>query len=364
MKRILTLTCCLFALLLPPAHAQPKNAARKAVSAGQKAASSVSRQLPRAARAGALPAAAARAEQALRKAAVHKTPSPEKRQKMAAALLAPGVQPKTAFLKLRQYQRKYGAQDFFERFSSLYYARYFGDLTPDMQAFLHRMNAYPPAAQQELLERLQTLAANRRNYLKYGWPERENHILRLKYLPGTSSLTDGEAFLPQSLVYAYEIQAEPGDFLPLGPGKEISVFNLEGTDWYIAGFSAGLAFLPELYRFLVTDGRYGARINVTWDKPGKSLLVSSADGRVQVRVSPHEYGRAGRLHLHVNRQLTVHFQDAGGARRAEQTALNFSFPVYEQAGDERTPLRDWFITRPAQKFLKDPNAEVRLGKIF
>ncbi len=364
MNRILiTLICLLIALFEPCAHAQPKNAARKAAPAGKQAVSSAANNFPRAARAKAAPAVSARAERALQQALVRKAVSPEKRQKLVAALLAPGTPADKAFLKLQQYQRKYGAQDFFERFSSLYYTRYFGDPTPDIQAFLRRMNGYPPKAQRELMERLQTLAANRSNYLKYGWPEQENHILRLKYLPGASSLTGG-AFRPKGLVYAYEIQVEPGDFLPLGPGKEISIFNLEGTDWHIAGFSAGLEFLPELYRFLVTDGQYGAPINVTWDKPGKSLLVSRADGRVQVRVTPHEYGRAGRLHLHVNRSVMVRFKDAAGARRTERTALNLSFPVQEQAGDARTPMKDWFITRPAQKFLKDPNATVRLGKIF
>ena len=338
----------------PLLHAQPKRAA-KAFSCTLKKQKQV---------ASSIQTALTRAKNPLyTNAALHL--SPDKRQKLAADLLklnAPNMQ--KTLLKLQSYQNKYGYGDFFERFITLYYERHFGRITPAMSAFFVRINALKnPALQQAVALRLEELARNKAAFLSQIWQQEQPPFVRVIYLPELTRFS-AASFRPQDLIYSCEINVEPGGFLPLEARNEISIFILEGTPWHIAGFSAGLEYLPDLYRFLITNGNYAEPFQVIWEKSSQSLLLSSLDNTRQLRVSRHEYHIPHRLHLHMQYWEPVSFINIDGKTVLENILLNIAFPIENISNNPRVALKDWFVTRPAQKFLNDPNANVIYGKIF
>lgn len=356
MKRILFLLCCLLLGSISALHAQPKRAIGKAAArAAKQSKQSVSSALH----------AAARAEAALSKAAYARRISPEKRQQLINDLFVLNqISIQKPLLGLQSIQRKYGSWDFCERFLTQYYERHFGRPTPDMAAFFAKVNALnSPDLQRAVALRMEELVQNKKPYLATFEQMQNPPFVRIIYLPELTTLTR-QSFRPQDLVYNCEMNISPGEFIPLGDGREASTIMLEGTPWHIAGFAAGLDYLPELYRFLITDGAYNTPFNVIWDKSSQSLLLTSLDNSLQLRIARHEYNVAHRLHLHIYRLVPAQFTNAKGALVQETALLNISFPIENETLNPRVPLKDWFITFPVKKFLKDPNAHVIHGKIF
>lgn len=356
MKRTLALLFCLLVGTLPAVHAQPKRAIRAAASTAAKQSKQASTRAVQ---------AAGQVQKALQKAARKQHLSPEKRQSLINDLFAanPAALP-TALVSLQAYQHQYGPWDFAARFFTLYYERHFGRPTPVINAFFEKVNELnSPALQRKVALRMQELILNKNLYLAHLGEMENPPFVRIIYLPELATLTP-QSFHPQDLVYNCEMNIAPGEFIPLGDGREASTIMLEGTPWHIAGFSAGLDYLPELYRFLITDGAYNTPFNVIWDKSSHSLLLTSLDNSLQLRIARHEYNVAHRLHLHIYRLVPTQFTNAQGGLVQETTLLNISFPIENETLNPRVPLKDWFITFPVKKFLKDPNAHVIHGKIF
>lgn len=355
MKRTLILLCYLLFACTSCLHAQAKHSA-KAISRALVKQSLITQS--------AVKSAAASAQKAGSLAFIRRL-SPGKRELLVTNLLRENIKNlQKAIVVLQQYQQKYGYADFFERFISLYYEHHFGRPTPNMSAFFAKVNACKnPAFQKAVALRLEELAHNKQKFISQLWQGETLPFVRVVYLPELADLS-AQSFRPQDLVYSCEINVAPGGFIPLGSGNEVSTFMLEGTPWHIAGFSAGLEYLPELYRFLITNGEYNAALNVIWDRSSQSLLVSSLDNTRQLRVSRHEYHIPHRLHLHLQYLAPMSFTNTEGKTVAENSLLNISFPIENEASNPRVAPKDWFITYPVQKFLKDPNVNVSYGRIF
>ena len=356
MKRTLALLFCLLVGTLPAVHAQPKRAIRAAASTAAKQSKQASTRAVQ---------AAGQVQKALQKAARKQHLSPEKRQSLINDLFAanPAALP-TALVSLQAYQHQYGPWDFAARFFTLYYERHFGRPTPVINAFFEKVNELnSPALQRKVALRMQELILNKNLYLAHLGEMENPPFVRTIYLADIKHLT-AKSFRPKDLAYNCEINVEPGGFIALGEGQEISTLLIEGTPWHISGFAAGLDYLPDLYRFLMTELSPDPYFNVLWDKSAQSLLLSSPDNSLQLRVARHEYNTPHRLHLHLYRLVPAVFKDIHGRSVREQTLLNISFPIENETLNPRVPLKDWFITFPVKQFLKDPNVHVSQGKVF
>lgn len=360
MKKCTLLTLCLLLGLMLPVYAQPKNTLlKKAVQRfARKSSQYNTRQVI---------SSAESFTNAIQSRTIKKRLSPSCRAEMAAQWFKKALWSKDIllpFAQIQAYRKKYGVQDFFENYLTLYYEKYFGPITPNLQEFFAKVNNWQDLQQQkEVLLRLETLAKNRSRYLEEFWPERPQHILRITYLAPTKNLSP-ETFQPEKLVYTYELPLNPGEKIPVGPQKGLSVILIDGNAWHISGFAAGLDYLPELYRFLITGGDINASLKIIWDKASQSLLISSADGKTHLRIARHEYHQPHSLHLHLYQYVALTFKNADGENIAANTLLNISFPIENESLNPRVPMKDWFITFPMKHFLKDSRVTVTYGKIF
>lgn len=353
MKRALLVACCICLSAAVNLCAQPKRGIKslaRAVKASQ------SKEIS---------SALNRTQKALTKAALGRM-SAGKREELVTRLLEQKTPSVAANLPaLQGYQKKYGAWDFFERFITRYYRQHFGQPSPGLASLFTELNRLNnPVLQRQAALRLETLIQNKQTFIRQLWPEGKQPFVTINYIQEDGPLSAG-TFQPQNLVYNCEIAIEPGGFIPFDRETEISTFLLEGTPWHIAGFSGGLENLPQLYRFLITQGDdFSGGFNVVWDKQAQSLLLSSPDNSTYLRIARHEYNTAHRLHLHLYRITEVSFINTSGQKTTQKIMLNMSIPIQNENPNPRIGLKEWFVTFPLREFLKDPHVYVTEGKVF
>ena len=353
MKRVFLLTCCLILGTMLPLNAQPKRGIKtlaRAVKANKQTE---------------VTAAINRTQKALTKAALGRI-SAGKREALVNRLFEQKAPSIAGHLPVLQgYQKKYGAWDFFDRFITRYYRQHFGQPSPGLATLFTELNRLNnPALQRQAALRLEYLIKNKQTFIRQLWPEGKQPFVTLNYIQEDGPLTAAN-FQATNLVYNCEIAIEPGGFIPFDQETELSTFLLEGTPWHIAGFSGGLENLPQLYRFLITQGDdFSGGFNVVWDKQAQSLLLSSPDNTTYLRIARHEYNTAHRLHLHLYRIIEVNFINTAGKKATQKIMLNISIPISSENPNPRIGLKEWFVTFPLREFLKDPNVYVTEGKVF
>lgn len=252
-------------------------------------------------------------------------------------------------------------ENFFLETVNTYYAVHFSLFTPHVLELHKRINALnDPATEQSYLTRLEQLVARKDQLARTFNKSMDSAQLRIRYLQDIDTITP-ENFNPDDLVLSVEQRMTPSLKKSLfGHLSGQTKIRIKHQPYDIYRFKGPADHLFEFYMFLVNGNYLNNRMSLTIDRARRSLFLYNFDESVWLRVTPHEYASAKRLHVHVNKIVPFTFLEEDKFVQ-DRVLLNLSVPVEPP---KRLPdnidhtLQFLFFEQPAQQLAALPRVTV------
>lgn len=230
------------------------------------------------------------------------------------------------FWQLRNY-RYY--RFLFSFLASAYYKQHFVSFTPHLMEFFKKVGRFQNQnLEYQVMKRVVFLAENKERLHAAISPNTRESGLRLRYLKDVTQLTP-QTFSPHDLVLSFERQMSPGQ--PTSAIRHISIksrFDAGLSKSYpVYRYDGPLELMPQLYEFLIYGNGPQRELVVIFDKDSRSMLIYNKDRSVWLRITPHEYASADKLHLHLNEKRLANITNGFGYPFAEMVALNLAIPL-------------------------------------
>lgn len=266
----------------------------------------------------------------------------------------------SALIDVRKLEKIYGKQDFFLLFTTAYYKREMGEMSPSLYEALQRIYLQnDPSKQDAAVARMQFLFQNKNrllSVLQEGLPQRG--VWRLQWLPEFAAARSAATDINR-IILAYERTLKPfRKDIALDHINAASTVRIKEWDAPIVYYPGDLKFLPLVYKHLLYEEQKGQPIFVTVDKKNRSMIIFNSTKDKWVRISTHEYSNPNNLHLHLNQLKKVHFKTAPKSLYADRVLLNIQIPI--QSRPDLTPqeLEEFFFDKALETMSKMSNVYI------
>ncbi len=264
-------------------------------------------------------------------------------------------------LYVKELQPNFDNQEnFFETLVRFYYDKHFNAFTSHLKDLFHKVGSLNnPELEQRFLARMQQLVSYKDQVAsKFS---RTNDI-RIRYINDIETLT-AENFREEDLMLSIEqpLRASTQN-TPCRHIKGDSTFDVgkQGKTFRVHNYNGPAEYLPHLYRYLVNGTDTKMQMFLKVDTAKKHLLLFNYDLSVWIRITPHEYGRPDRLHIHLHKKILQDFV-LDGKRIREPMLINLSIPIKKPAHMHsltEQELYRMFIETPLQQMRNNPYIQI------
>lgn len=255
--------------------------------------------------------------------------------------------PKLFLPAVWEIQQEYGNHNLTALAAKRYYKEHFGLLTPHLHRLFDKIASFQlPGLERRFFTRMQFLAENQRFIVpKISRAAVKPGNIRMRYLTDVGKLTP-KSFKEEDLILSVEQAMSPAE------QTNVSIRHINGRTSFQVGpniyeiyeYMGPIDYIPNLYRFLLTNDKPRAPMTIIFDEGAKSLAMYNEDKTLWVRVTPHEYESPKKLHIHLNEQRQIKFVDSNGFEREETVNINLSIPLAIPEGmPRRQPLDRQFL---------------------
>ncbi len=250
-------------------------------------------------------------------------------------------------------------ENFFEILAPTYYANHFKIFTPHLDELFQKIaSLHDPVLELRVLKRMEQLVKYKPQ-IAAKFPElNTEYAIRIRYANDIETLT-AENFLEEELMLSVEQQLKPSmkrTFHQHIHGNSTFSAPQNNTKFPIYNYNGPTEYLPYLYQYLVVGNDQSMPMFLVHDTLHKSLLLFNLEQTAWLRITPHEYGRPGHLHLHVHKKIKLDIQ-RNGRIRFETILLNLSIPVSKPSHKgtlDTENLYSLFIKKPVRELRTNP----------